>query len=244
MQQPVFYTAGHSDALCRARNLLQQWGYAVSPTPGTEVTHLLLPVPSFDSPGILKGGQRLESVLQQLSETVTVFGGNLPDLPYPCRDMLKDEFYLCENAGITAQCAVKILQQKCTLSGASVLVIGWGRIGKRLLPLLKEHGAAVTIALRKEKDLHFLQVQGESAVLTALWQPNQYDIVINTAPAAVLNESQCKQQAILMDLASVQGIEGENVLWARGLPGKYAPEASGTLIAKTALRYALGKEHL
>lgn len=244
MQQPVFYTAGHSEALCRAKNLLQQWGYPVSPTPGAEVTHLLLPVPSFDSPGILKGGQALDTVLQQLPKTVSIFGGNLPDLPYPSRDLLKDEFYLCENAGITAQCAIKILQQKCSLPGASVLLIGHGRIGKRLLPLLKEDGAAVTVAVRREQDMHFLQAQGTSAVLTTHWQPGQYDIIINTAPAAVLGESQCKAQAILMDLASVQGIAGKNVLRARALPGKYAPEASGTLIAKTALRYALGKEHL
>ena len=41
---------------------------------------------------------------------------------------------------------------------------------------------------------------------------------------------------VLMDLASSPGIDGENVLWARGLPGKIAPESSGELIAKTVMR--------
>ena len=47
-----------------------------------------------------------------------------------------------------------------------------------------------------------------------------------------------------MDLASVRGISGDRVIWARGLPNQDAPEESGMLIAKTALRFALGKELL
>ena len=45
-----------------------------------------------------------------------------------------------------------------------------------------------------------------------------------------------------MDLASVRGIAGDRVDHALALPGKDAPQESGNLIAKTALRYALGKE--
>ena len=36
---------------------------------------------------------------------------------------------------------------------------------------------------------------------------------------------------------------GDDVLWARGLPGKDAPESSGKLIARTILRLCGGKEH-
>lgn len=243
MNQPIFYTAGETDALHHAQNRLLQWGYTISPIPSTHVTHLLLPVPSFDSPDILKGGQRLSDTLKHLPENITIFGGNLPELPYRSVDFLKDEFYLQENAGITAQCALKILeQQPGSLKNAAVLLIGWGRISKRLLPLLKEKGAAVTVAVRKEEILSHLQKTGKRAVLISHWSAAQYDIIINTAPATLLDESETDPRAFLMDLASVQGITGSRVLWARGLPNKEAPEASGTLIAKTALRYAIGKE--
>ena len=38
-----------------------------------------------------------------------------------------------------------------------------------------------------------------------------------------------------MDLASKKGIAGNDVIWARGLPGIHAPEESGALIARTIL---------
>lgn len=241
MQQPIFYTAGETAALRHAKNILQQWGHTVSPIPSCHVTHLLLPVPSFENSRILKGGQSLSDVLKHLPETITVLGGNLPQMPYRSIDFLKDGYYLWENAGITAQCAVKILQQR-DLEGASVLLIGWGRIGKQLLPLLKHQGATVTVAVRKDTVYRQLQELGISAVLISQWQPRQYDMIVNTAPALLLDEKETHPDAFLMDLASAQGISGNRVLWERGLPNRYAPESSGTLIAKTALRYALGKE--
>jgi len=41
---------------------------------------------------------------------------------------------------------------------------------------------------------------------------------------------------IVLDLASYPGITGKNVIPARGLPGKYAPESAGNLIAQSILR--------
>lgn len=243
MKQPIFCTAGNTDALRRAENQLLQWGYELSPVPCSRVSHLLLPVPSFDSPGILKGGQRLDDILNILPPGVTVLGGNLPQLPCRAIDFLRDEFYLGENAAITAQCAIKLLRQhRGALAGESVLVIGWGRISKRLAPLLKGQGAVVTVAVRKDSDLLALRQLAYNGVAIAQWEPAQYSIIINTAPAPLLDESDTDPAALLVDLASIQGIRGSRVLWARGLPNKDAPDASGTLIAKTALRYALGKE--
>ena len=44
-------------------------------------------------------------------------------------------------------------------------------------------------------------------------------------------------QVVAMDLASDPGMKGDNMIVARGLPGKYAPESSGRLIAETILRF-------
>ncbi|MBR4972726.1 MAG: NAD-binding protein [Oscillospiraceae bacterium] len=234
MEQIVFSTYGASPALTYARKYLESWGYPISPDPG-DATHLLLPVPSFDDNGNIKGG----GDLPQLRQGATVFGGNLPMLQNPKVDFLQDPFYLEENAAITARCAMKYAPIQ---PGVPVLLIGWGRIGKHLAALLQQAGADVTVAVRKASHLQRLTELGFQAVYLQDMKPRQYDVVFNTAPASVLFAGECKEDAVLIDLASVSGIFGKGVIWARGLPGKDAPEESGALIAKTALRYALGKE--
>lgn len=236
MKQPVFYTAGDSAALRRARHQLHEWGYPVAHVPSEKVTHLLLPVPSLESDGTIKGGGIPAEVLRALPKDVTVMGGNLPELPCRSIDFLRDEFYLLENAAITAQCTLNLLRQP--VQDAAVLIIGYGRIGKHLAPLLKALGANVTIATRKG----FAPQPGYGWVETPKWDAAAYDIIINTAPAPLLDQQDARHDAQLIDLASVKGISGDRVIWARGLPSREAPDASGILIAKTALRYALGKE--
>jgi dipicolinate synthase subunit A len=130
-----------------------------------------------------------------------------------------------------------------TLDGCKTLIIGWGRIGKCLAPLLKALGAKVTVAARKEADRAILEATGYSAVETGCIDAGKYRLIINTVPAPVLDDDAAKKDVLWIDLASKKGIFGENVLWARGLPGKDAPESSGELIARTVLRY-LGKEQL
>lgn len=234
MEKIIFSTYGASPALVHARNCLESWGYTVSTEPD-KATHLLLPVPSFDDQGNIKGGGSLPAV----GEHTAVLGGNLQTLQGRKADFLQDPYYLEENAAITARCAMKYAPIR---PGAAVLVIGWGRIGKHLAVLLRQAGADVTVAVRKEAHLQALTGQGFQAVYLQDLKPRQYDIVFNTAPASVLFSGECKEDAVLIDLASVSGIFGKGVIRARGLPAKDAPEESGALIAKTALRYALGKE--
>lgn len=236
MKRPAFCTAGDSAALRHARQQLEAWGYVVSATPSAEATHLLLPVPSLENDGTIKGGGSLAEVLLALPRDVTVLGGNLPELPCRSIDFLRDEFYLSENAAITAQCTLNLLRPP--VLDAAVLLIGYGRIGKHLAPLLKVLGANVTIATRKrvvpQPDYQWIE--------TGAWNAAEYDIIINTAPAPLLAQQDTRYDAQLIDLASAKGISGDRVIWARGLPNREAPDASGILIAKTALRYALGKE--
>ena len=245
MRKPIFCTAGDSAALRRAINHLVQWGYDVLPATTEEATHLLLPVPSLEGDGRIKGGLPLVQALRPISQSVTIIGGNLPPLPYPCIDFLQDEHYLQENAAITARCALELVQQKkAKSSGGQALIIGWGRIGKQLAHLLQQEGYSVTVAVRKAADQEAIRAQGYDGIAIGQWQLHFYDLIINTAPAPVLDQSKTRDDAFLLDLASVRGIEGDRVLWARGLPNQAAPDASGLLIAKTALRYALRKESL
>jgi hypothetical protein len=132
LQNTVFYLAGDSAALRYAGEYLEFSGAQIAQCPDDRVTHLLLPVPSFEN-GRVKGGWKLEPILATLPGDITVIGGNAdhPALARYCRlDLLQDPFYLAENADITAHCAVKLALSRLpvSLKNQSVLVIGWGAL--------------------------------------------------------------------------------------------------------------------
>ena len=66
----------------------------------------------------------------------------------------------------------------------------------------------------------------------------QHKLLFNTVPELPLPSSipDTWKNGIAIDLASYPGMQGDTVIPARGLPGKYAPESSGRLIADTILR--------
>lgn len=217
----------------------------VSPAPNEEITHLLLPVPTFNADGSIRGGGDLQSILSVLPPNITVIGGNLshPLLDrYQTIDLLQDTVYVAENADITARCAIGLLCDllPCTLKNLPILLIGWGRIGKCLARLLRANDAKLTVFARKEADRAILEALGYSTQDTP--NPDGFRVVINTAPTVVL--STCPKAIFKMELSSVLGIAGEDVLWARGLPAIHAPESSGKLIADTILRLIQKEEPL
>lgn len=235
----IFYAAGQSEALVHAIGLLHNAGIEFLPCPDRQVSHLLLPVPSFDGDGYIRGGPSPEAMLWQLPENVTVIGGGLdrPELEgYPVMDLLKDPGYVAENAAITACCAIRLAAGKLPVvwQDCPVLVVGWGRIGKCLARLLYQLGARVAVAARKETDRAMLRAFGYTALQLQDTDPRQYRVIFNTVPAMVLPD--CPGNALKIDLASQPGIGGGDVIPARGLPGKMAPESSGALMARTVLR--------
>lgn len=246
MDKYIFFPAGCSDALGYAIQQLRSANCSIATAPGTAVTHLLLPVPSFAPDGSLKGGSCLKDILDALPKTVTVIGGNLnhPDLNgYKTIDLLQDPLYLAENAAITAYCAIREATARLPviLRGCPVLIIGWGRIGKCLADLLKQMGADVCVAARKEADRAILSALGYRT--TEIPVPDHtlkyFRVIFNTVPLMVLSEASaqlCRTDCLKIDLASKPGIGGPDIIWARGLPGKDAPESSGALIARTILR--------
>ncbi len=239
-----FYTAGYTAALSYAVEYLKNEHFTIVSEP-ENATHLLLPVPSFEPDGRIKGGGDLGTLLKRLPKNVTVLGGNLnrPELSgYATADFLQDPVYLAENAAITAHCAVKLAMTKltATLQAMPVLVIGWGRIGKCLAALLRQMGAIVTVSARKESDRAILGALGYGVVKTENIDTAPYGLIFNTVPVMV--SEQTPGDGIKIDLASTLGLGGRDVIWARGLPGSDAPQSSGALIARTAMRLTSGKE--
>ena len=230
-----------SDAIRHAAKYLSEMGIPVTEKCGPDVTHLLLPVPSFPN-----GDTYLAYYLGRLPDDVIVSGGNLtsPLLEgYRSVDFLRDPYYLAINAAITADCALELIQHHfpAGLQEKSALIIGWGRIGKCLAKLLDKTEVEVTISARKPQDLAILRALGYQTVATEDLHAHaeRFDIIINTVPAMVLPKPSLKSGCLAMELASSPGIGGENILPARGLPGKMAPERSGKLIAETFIRLSI-----
>lgn len=235
MEKICIYPTGHTAALTYARKHLSSSGYRLTDQPD-KATHLLLPVPSFDNDGYIIGGGPLEPLLAQLPKGTTIIGGNLNHsalAAYQTIDLLKDPFYLAQNAHITAHCALQLAmdQLPVILTDLNVLIIGWGRIGKCLAQLLRQIGADVWVAARKETDRATLEALGYHALDTENLDTEGFQLIFNTAPVMLLPQS--KGSGLKIDLASKLGIGGMDVVWARGLPGRYAPESSGTLIGHT-----------
>lgn len=243
MKRICFYPAGHTAALRSAVEVLKKAGCRFASS-AREATHLLLPVPSLDGDGCVIGGGPLDALLEQVPKDITVIGGNLNLPGYRVWDLLQDPDYLAQNAQITACCALQIAMDHLPviLPELPVLVIGWGRIGKCLAALLRQNGAYVTVAARKETDRAMLRALGYRAIDTADLDTVPYRMIFNTVPVMLL--PQCGGDGLKIDLASKLGMGGLDVVWARQLPGRYAPESSGRLIAETILKIAKKEDSL
>lgn len=246
MEHILIYPIGATDACAFAGACLEQAGFSLTDHPAPEVTHLLLDVPSFVSDGSLRGGGSLSGVLERLPVGITVIGGKLkhPALAgHPTLDLLQDDEYLARNAAITAECALRVAYPllPAILPETPALVIGWGRIGKCLTKLLGGLGCSVTVAARNSKDRAMAAALGWNAV-DIPQIPNilpDIRLLFNTVPAPILSASLLDKyrDCVKIDLASSPGLGGYDVVYARGLPGQYAPESSGRLIAETIQRY-------
>lgn len=245
MEKTLIYPAGNTKACQYAAQALALTSIPTIDHPTPEVTHLLLDVPSFSPDGGLRSGGELEPLLRMLPPGVTVAGGNLNHpalLEYRTLDLLTDPMYLAKNAAITADCALRVAgaELDTTFSDSPALVIGWGRIGKCLARLLRGLGAEVTVAVRKDSDRAMLAALGYTSVEIGEIPARlpQLRLLFNTAPEKVLSGKQLAgcRHCVKIDLASKPGLEGSDVITARGLPGRYAPESSGKLIADTVLR--------
>ena len=248
MKNRLIYVPEGTGALRYALEEMEKRGVSLAAEPSAGVTHLLLSVPCR------MAEEELKAVLERLSRDITVLGGflNRPELEgYRCLDLLEDPGYVAKNAMITAQCAVRLAAERLPVvwDGCPVLILGWGRIGKCLGSILKRMGAEVSVAARKPGDLAMIAALGcdarEIGRLDCILR--RYRVIFNTVPAPVLRRGQtelCREDCLLVELASKPGMEGENIIDGRGLPGKMAPESSGKLIARVVLGLCAREEEM
>lgn len=233
------------------------------PAPSGRYGAVVLPLPattngiSINAP-LSEQPLPLTLVTQYAAEGGTVLsGGAHPELVRLCSenglhlvDYFADEALTLRNAALTAEAAVSLLIQhtESSLSEASVLITGGGRIALLTARLLRAFGARVTVCARSAEQRMRAELEHVAAAditeLTALCGGS--DIVLNTVPAALFGEEQFRRLragALFMELASKFPEEERRLaekygvlhIMAGGLPGKLSPKTAGEAIAQVIL---------
>lgn len=214
---------------------------------------LILPAPLTRDGIYIRGtpGVDVSAVFSSLSPGTLVFSGALP-LPYRRMGIKQvnyseDEKYICEMAYITAEGTLGhiLSDYGYVLRDARIVLIGWGRIAKRLYDMIIHFTKNIDIILRREEEIKKLRADGVTADnFSALENACAYaDIIINTVPSLVVNRdviSEMKPNAHLIDLASKPGGIDFNAAFEAGieavhllaLPGKCAPISAGIALGK------------
>ena len=158
----------------------------------------------------------------------------------------KEEFAIL-NALPTAEGALEVAMKQFegTVAGSRCLITGYGRIGKVLAEMLKNHKADVTVSARKPSDMAFAQAFGYKNLNTnKLSCIRNFDLVFNTVPSMIFDGEllmNTDKNTIIIDLASLPGgvdFEaaqklGIDAVRALALPGKCAPKTAGEIIRTT-----------
>lgn len=197
-----------------------------------------------------------ESLFSKLEKKV-VFGGIISPLisgvnnsNFNLKDYYSREDFMVLNAIPTAEGAIKILlnESKRTIFGSKCMVVGYGRIGKVISKLLKSMGADVTISCRNIRDISWAKLENFNVIdISKCREKLNFDFVLNTVPAIVLNYDNLKllnHNTTIIDVASAPGgVNKEDaqklkikIIEALGLPGKYFTESAGEIIAQTILK--------
>lgn len=200
---------------------------------------------------------RLSEVIGAMERGSLLVGGRIPETVVASaeaagirvRDYFGSEVFQIQNAYTTAEAAISIAMNSLTknLCGARVAVTGFGRISKHLVRLLLSLGARVTVAARKSEDLAWAESLGCDTLrlregISPVELLHGFDVIYNTVPHWLFGREfleKADRSTFLIDLASVPGGVDicaakelrANVLWATSLPGKYAPDSAGRLIA-------------
>ena len=216
-------------------------------------TLFLLPIPTSRDGIYINGTQKtLESLLPEIEEGDFVAGYNIPE-PYVSRmaelgahiyDAGLDEGFLCDNADLTARGALgRILCEFATdMSEMKIAVVGYGRIGKRLLRYLLFLGADVTVYTGKKSTCLELSLEGASVRRTSdSIDMTGIDLLINTAPAHLISDSTVDSLGAaqrIIDLASGRFIkDAPGVIKLASVPDSMYPRTAGGLYAKYIARY-------
>lgn len=201
----------------------------------------------------------ISEVLSSLSrEKQVMCGGAAPEIERAIKksgarffDYGSREELCIKNAVSTVEGAIELAMHETerTLFGANVLIVGYGRLGRVAAARLQGLGSRVTVSARKQADLCWIALQGNTAVRTSRLAEHisRADIIINTVPAEVIGKKEldrAKSSAVIIDLASPPGgvdfeyseLKGIKAIHALSLPGRVAPMSAAEVIYEAVLQ--------
>ena len=227
---------------------------------GLGLPHLvILPVPTTrDKKHVANTDIPLADTLVNVGAESVVVGYGLPDF-YKARleklgaaflDLSLDEQFLEENAYITAIGALGYIltSTKGSPDAFKIGVVGYGRIGSRLVRMLLFLGARIRVYTSKVLTRLDLGECGIDSVCVSEWDGGVYDfsgldILINTAPKDMSASFSGKNYGNMrvIELASGNNFEGiAGVEKLPSLPDRMYPESAGAAYI-SALKRFLGK---
>ena len=163
-------------------------------------------------------------------------------------DYYKREELTILNSIPTAEGALEIIlrESKRTVYASTVLISGYGRIGKVLTRMFNNLGADVYVSMRKQSDKAWILTEGAKPIFVGEIKnfASRFDTVINTVPHVLFDSKLLKafkSSALFIDLASLPGgigfvaanKLGIKAISAQSLPGKCAPFTAADFVKET-----------
>lgn len=215
---------------------------------------ILLPIPTSKDNKYITGGEvSLEDVLPLINKETKLIGYNLPHtlrrfcdkMGAACYDGGEDEEFLSANAELTARGALGYILTHTDrdLGEQRIGVIGYGRIGMRLIRLLLLFGADITLFTRRPSVAMELCEMGISAsVIGRDYDFSGLDILINTAPERQIDEADLPAGLPIIDLASGSIFEpSDRLTKLAAIPDRMYPKTAGRLYAEAAIKELWGE---
>ena len=220
---------------------------------------LVLPIPSTKNNIHVKGTEiTLADALGELSEGDAVAGYGLPESireeltlrSVRVFDGAMCEPFLADNADLTVHGALAAILGSGEKSPADMKIgiIGYGRIGSRLLRALLFLGAKVILFTRSEESRSALGKEGvETAPFVYDGDYTDLDILVNTAPTKIMSEEvmrKCEEAGLkILDLASGECFPlSVSLNKMASVPEKLYPRSGGRLYAEYIKRFLMGEE--
>ncbi len=228
--------------------LLRADGHSVMRTRSLEAAAapdaLILPVPvSRDGEAVLLSDTPLAAV-GELPDGLPLLGGALPPSLAARRnafDFLRDEETVVENARLTAFAALSVLlsEPPSLLDVRPVVILGFGRIARKLAMLLLALGVTPTVLARRESARSAAAALGARTAEFSFPVTGAPVLAVNTAPSPVTLPTLPKG-SVLFDLAGLSLSDRPQNVDVRplpGLPGKYYPESAARQLYFAAKRF-------
>ena len=171
------------------------------------------------------------------------------DVPYS--DLMYDKAFVVKNARLTAEAAINCIQSRCekAILDLDILISGYGRVTRCLLPILTSMRAKITVCTRSKENAEWILTHGAKPGDTNNMKNEvaNADVIINTAPAAIFGKDEIlatKPDVMYFELASPPyGIDFNAAMMLKrrvyiesSLPGRYYPQSAAQAVCEAFLR--------